>query len=60
MLQCIVDDEGGNRKIDKKRGKLFVDANFVDLSAVDDDNYSGSDGPLIIDLDYDNDSIVED
>jgi hypothetical protein len=31
VLVCIVDDNGGNRLVESKRGKLFRDATIIDL-----------------------------
>ena len=38
MLSCIVDDGGGNEKVESKRGKLFRDATIIDLTEEDDEN----------------------
>lgn len=36
VLSCIVDDDGGNQLVEKKRGKLFRDANIIDLTNGDE------------------------
>jgi hypothetical protein len=38
VLVCIVDDNGGNRLVESKRGKLFRDATIIDLTDEDDQN----------------------
>ena len=38
VLVCILDDEGGNQKVESKRGKLFRDATIIDLTNEDDDD----------------------
>lgn len=38
VLSCIVDDGGGNEKVESKRGKLFRDATIIDLTEEDDEN----------------------
>ncbi len=36
VLVCIVDDDGGDRLVESKRGKLFRDATIIDLTAEND------------------------
>ena len=40
VLVCIIDDEGGNQKVESKRGKLFRDATIIDLTNEDDEDES--------------------
>ena len=32
VLRCIEDDDGGNDKVEQKRGKLFRDSTLIDLT----------------------------
>ena len=38
VMRCILDDDGGNNKVEQKRGKLFRDATIIDLSLDDDED----------------------
>ena len=38
VITCIVDDKGGNRRVESKRGKLFCDATIIDLTKDNDDD----------------------
>ena len=38
-MRCILDDDGGNNKVEQKRGKLFRDVTLIDLS-LDNDEHS--------------------
>ena len=32
VLRCIMDDDGGNNKVEEKRGNLFRDCTLIDLT----------------------------
>jgi hypothetical protein len=49
VLACIVDDNGGNRLVESKRGKLFRDATIIDLT--DEDDQNGTIQPKILEVD---------
>jgi len=38
VMRCILDDDGGNNKVEQKRGKLFRDATIIDLTLDDDED----------------------
>ena len=38
VLRCILDDDGGNHLVEKKRGKLFRDCTIIDLTDENEDN----------------------
>ena len=40
VLNCIVDDNGGNNLVEKKRGKLFRDSTILEIDNQDDENSS--------------------
>ena len=54
VLVCIVDDNGGNRLVESKRGKLFRDATIIDLTDEDDQNDPIQPDSLEFDLEEDN------
>ena len=55
VLVCIVDDDGGNRLVESKRGKLFRDATIIDLT---DENDPIQPEILEVDLEEDNLSVT--
>jgi hypothetical protein len=52
VLTCIVDDNGGNRLVESKRGKLFRDATIIDLTDENDPIQ-----PEILDVDLEDDNL---
>jgi hypothetical protein len=58
VLVCIVDDNGGNRLVESKRGKLFRDATIIDLTDEDDQNDPIQPDILEVDLEEDNLSVT--
>jgi hypothetical protein len=38
VLRCILDDNGGNQRVEAKRGKLFRDATIIDLTEEAEEN----------------------
>lgn len=68
MLQSIIKDEGGNRLVEQHRGKLFRDANIIDLTSIDDENLNeievdtevnDADDASVVDLIHEEDSDIE-
>jgi hypothetical protein len=55
VLVCIVDDNGGNRLVESKRGKLFRDATIIDLT--DEDNQNDPIQPEILEVDLEEDNL---
>jgi hypothetical protein len=55
VLQCIADDNGGNDKVEAKRGKLTQDATVLDLTGIVDENGHDVFGPLPQDIEPDDD-----
>jgi hypothetical protein len=53
-----VDDNGGNRLVGSKRGKLFRDATIIDLTDEDDQNDPIQPEILEVDLEEDNLSVT--
>ena len=52
MLTCIVDDNGGDERVEKKRGKLFRDATLVvDLDDDDENDINSVDNSDLEDCD---------
>jgi hypothetical protein len=58
VLVCIVEDNGGNRLVESKRGKLFRDATIIDLTDEDDQNDPIQPDILEVDLEEDNLSVT--
>ena len=68
VLQSIIKDEGGNRLVEQHRGKLFRDANIIDLTSIDDENLNeievdtevnDADDASVVDLIHEEDSDIE-
>ena len=55
VLRCILDDNGGNSKVESKRGILFRDATIIDLTQDEQENDQNQNA--VIELDYDSDDI---
>ena len=57
VLRCILDDRGGNRLVEKKRGKLFRDATIIDLTNEDDEDNNETAPIVVVDIEDDDISI---
>ena len=55
VLTCIVDDHGGNEKVEDKRGVLYLDATIVDLTNEDEDEQNEYIIDITADIDEDDD-----
>ena len=57
VLRCILDDRGGNRLVETKRGKLFRDATIIDLTNEYDDDGNEIQPIVVVDIEEDDVSI---
>ena len=63
VLRCILDDDGGNHLVEKKRGKLFRDCTIIDLTNENEDNET--ENPPAVNLihhlsDFEDDDSIDD
>ena len=57
VLRCILDDQGGNRLVGTKQGKLFHDTTIIDLTNEDGDDNNETPPIVLLDIEEDDVSI---